>query len=172
MNNGIEHEVKMKSNGKQNNEACITEPFQIGRLISMLYRAGVSFFTYKAEPFDLAGGQMGLIFYLSKHDGVSQDELSRILEVDKATVTRAIHKLEQINLVKRRRDANDHRVNRVYITEEGQSLQHGLGLISKEWQNILLNDFSKEEIDQLEFLFNKLSNNARAYKSTLNKKSE
>lgn len=162
----------MKINDVQNPDACITEPFQIGRLISMLYRAGQSFFTYKAEPFDIGGGQMGLIFYLSKHDGISQDELTRVMEVDKATVTRAIHKLEEANLVKRCRDTNDQRVNRVYITAEGQALQHGLGLISKEWQNVLLNDFSKQEIEQLELLFNKLSNNARAYKSTLNKKSE
>ena len=162
----------MKSNDLQKKEPSITEPFQIGRLISMLYRAGLSFFAFKAEPYDLAGGQMGLIFYLSRHDGVSQDELVRVLEVDKATVTRAIHKLEKAKLVKRQRDPIDLRVNRVYITAEGQSLQHVLGLISKEWQNILLNDFSSAEIQQLEFLFNKLSNNARVYKATLSKKSE
>lgn len=162
----------MKTNDALNSEACITEPFQIGRLISMLYRAGFSFFTNKAESFDLAGGHMGLIFYLSKHDGVSQDELSRVLEVDKATITRTIHKLEQAHLVNRRRDLNDQRVNRVFITDEGRSLQHDFARISKEWQNILLKDFSQDEIKQLEFLFNKLSNNARVYKSTLNKKSE
>jgi len=146
-----------------------SEVFHIGRLISVLYRAGQSFFSTKASNFDIGGGHMGLIFHLYKHDGASQDELSKALEVDKATITRSVSKLEENGLVERQRDASDHRINRIVLTESGHAMQNDLKNIALEWQTTLLDGFTKEERDTLNNLFDKLMINARAYKHNNNK---
>lgn len=141
-----------------------SEALHIGRFISVLYRAGQSFFSAKASNFDIGSGHMGLIFHLYKHDGASQDELSKALEVDKATITRSVSKLEENGLVERQRDTTDQRINRIVLTESGHAVQNDLKNIALEWQMTLLEGFTDEERETLNSLFDKLMTNARAYK--------
>lgn len=148
----------------------LSEYYQIGRIISIIYRAGQSFFVHNVKDLDIGGGHMALIFHLYKHDGASQDELAKALEVDKATVTRAIHKLEEQGVVERRRDPIDQRINRIVLTESGHAHQSQLREIANEWHETLLFDFSEEEVDQLKYLLDKLTKNAVTYKNTLLKK--
>lgn len=138
--------------------------FHIGRFISVLYRAGQSFFSTKASNFDIGGGHIGLIFHLYNHDGASQDELSKALEVDKATITRSVSKLEENGLVERQRDTSDQRINRIVLTESGHAMQNDLKIIALEWQTTLLEGFTEEERETLKNLFDKLMINARNYK--------
>ncbi|HAS74657.1 MAG TPA: hypothetical protein DCS67_10985 [Clostridiales bacterium UBA8960] len=142
-------------------------PFEIGRLISVLYRTGYAYFTHKTADHDLSGVQIGLIFHLYKHDGVSQDELTKALEVDKATVTRSLNKLETCGIIERKRDIDDQRVNRILLTAHGHALRHDLKRVAKEWQDTLLKGFSEQEIEVLASMFNKLTDNARAFRETL-----
>jgi len=147
-----------------------SEYYQIGKIVSILYRAGQSFFAHNVKDLDITGGHMSLIFHLYKHDGASQDELAKALEVDKATITRAIHKLEEQGIVERRRDLNDQRINRIVLTDVGHAHQNELKGIAGEWHETLLKDFSSDEIDTLKYLLDKLTNNAVTYKNTLLKK--
>lgn len=153
-------EIAIHSDGK------LSDFSQLGKLISVLYRAGQSFFAHQTSNFDIGGGQLSLIFYLYKHNGASQDELTRALEVDKATITRSIHKLEKEGIVTRQRDEIDHRINRIVLTDIGFSLQNDLKGIALLWHETLLDGFSKEEVHQLELLFGKLLTNARNYKNS------
>lgn len=153
-------EIAIKPDGR------LSDIPEIGKLISVLYRAGQSFFAHQTSDFDIGGGQLTLIFYLYKHNGASQDELTKALEVDKATVTRSIHKLEKEGIVKRIKDELDHRVNRIVLTDVGFSLQNELKGIALSWHETLLEGFSTDEVSQLEILFGKLLNNARNYKNS------
>ena len=154
----------MKENTK------LSEYYQIGKIISILYRSGQSFFSHNIKDLDIGGGHMSLIFHLYKQDGASQEELAKALEVDKATVTRAIHKLEEQGIVERRRDPVDQRINRIVLTESGHSHQNELKAITREWHETLLKDFTDEETETLKYLLDKLMNNAVTYKNTLLKK--
>ncbi|GAB6106786.1 MarR family winged helix-turn-helix transcriptional regulator [Fusibacter bizertensis] len=147
-------------------DGSLSDFLEIGKLISVLYRAGQSFFAHQTSAFDIGGGQLTLIFYLYKHNGASQDELTRALEVDKATITRSIHKLEKEGIVKRIKDEMDHRINRIVLTDVGFSLQNELKGIALSWHETLLEGFSIDEITQLEILFGKLLSNARNYKNS------
>lgn len=156
-------EIDVKPDGR------LTDFSQIGKLISILSRAGQSFFAQKASDFDIGGGQLSLIFYLYKHDLSSQDELTKALEVDKATITRSVNKLEKCGHVERIRDAQDHRINRIRLTEAGRNVHDNLKGIAREWHDVLLEGFTTDEAQQLEILFGKLLQNARQYKSAQSK---
>lgn len=159
-----------KENPIAGRKTKISDDYQIGRIISIIYRAGQSFFTHNVKDLDIGGGHVALIFHLYRHDGASQDELAKALEVDKATVTRAIHKLEEQGVVERRRDPIDQRINRIVLTKSGHAHQSELKEVAREWHETLLNDFSEEEVDQLKYLLDKLTKNAVTYKNTLLKK--
>jgi len=137
---------------------------EIGRQISMLYRAGISFYSGKSNNLDFGAGQMSIIFYLFHHQGASQDELTKQLEVDKATITRSVKKLESAGILERKKDEQDQRINRITLTEAGYAIQSDLKKLTDQWQSILLKDFSDGELEQLMPLFEKLLKNVRDFK--------
>jgi DNA-binding MarR family transcriptional regulator len=59
--------------------------------------------------------------YLGDHDGAPQQELVDALCIDAKNVVLLLNELEESGLLIRRRDSEDRRRHRVYITESGQA---------------------------------------------------
>jgi DNA-binding MarR family transcriptional regulator len=90
-------------------------------------------------------GQEMLLKYLWNQDGRSQKEIGELMEIQSATVTRMVIRMERAGFVERRTDPDDQRVSRVYLTERGRSLQP---VVEQGWMAIeqqILADFSLEE---------------------------
>ena len=71
---------------------------------------------YKATPEGL-----GILFLLSRQDGLTQGQISEFLAKDKAAVTRLLTFLEKEDLVQRSPDSEDRRVVRTHITAKGST---------------------------------------------------
>src|SRR6266699_1816540 len=90
-------------------------------------------------------GQEMLLKYLWNQDGLSQKEIGEFMEIQSATVTRMVIRMERAGFVERRTDPDDQRVSRVYLTQRGRSLQP---VVEQGWMAIeqqILADFSLEE---------------------------
>ena len=90
-------------------------------------------------------GQEMLLKYLWNQDGLSQKEIGEFMEIQSATVTRMVIRMERAGFVERRTDPDDQRVSRVYLTERGRSLQPA---VEQGWMAIeqqILADFPLEE---------------------------
>ncbi|MFD1872708.1 MarR family winged helix-turn-helix transcriptional regulator [Hymenobacter bucti] len=72
---------------------------------------------------DLTLEMMQVLHYLWGHDGVSQQEIARAANRDKATMTAMLDNLVRRDLVERRADLHDRRTNRVVLTPKGQALE-------------------------------------------------
>jgi DNA-binding MarR family transcriptional regulator len=151
-------------------EKCNTEEFILGRSISMLHRQCRWFMNQRMSALGLGSGQHIYLFHLAHNNGTSQDEISRALELDKATTARAIQKLELLGFVTRKISEKDKRVNHVYLTDKGFSIQDELKAFSSEWKDILVAGMSTEEMVMLEHLFNRMTSNASNYRSSHSKK--
>lgn len=68
-------------------------------------------------------GQEMLLIQLWEVEGLTQSELADELCVEAPTITRMLQRMEKTGLIERRSDPNDARVSRVYVTDEGASLQ-------------------------------------------------
>ncbi len=75
------------------------------------------------RSFNLTISQYNVLMLLDAERGWRLTDLSERLLFDKSTVTRIIDRLEQMALVRRTADSNDRRVQRVVLTEAGQSLR-------------------------------------------------
>ena len=78
------------------------------------------------EQIGLYRGQPPVLQTLGRQEGLSHSELARQLHVKPATITQMIKRMEQAGFVQRRRDAEDERVSRVYLTELGRAIQGDL----------------------------------------------
>ena len=75
------------------------------------------------DPLGITYPQYLTLLALWEEDGVSVKHLGERLTLDSATLTPLLKRLEQQDLVQRRRDNRDERVVRLYLTKKGKALQ-------------------------------------------------
>jgi DNA-binding MarR family transcriptional regulator len=146
----------------------LSNGFKLSRDISIIFRHGKAYIDSEMAAYAIGSGQYGFLYFLYAHDGATQDEISKALDMDKATTARAIQKLELNGFVKRKRNESDHRVNNVFLTEKSKQLKSDLFGIARRWDAILLENFSEAEKETLQHLMLKLSQNAKSFKDCCN----
>ena len=82
----------------------------IGKYISQLYRRGGAFISKGMEKYNIGQGQFMFLMELYTQDGKNQEDLSKILKIDKGTTARAIKRLEEEGYVRREKDDHDKRI--------------------------------------------------------------
>src|SRR5919199_6569515 len=95
-----------------------------------------------------AGTWFSLVL-LAKEEGISQGELSQRFEIDPSRVTRLAKRLEREGLVLRKRDPEDHRMVRVFLTEKGRGLVEDLSEHRVKFDRQIGSILSPEELTGL-----------------------
>lgn len=135
----------------------------VGRYISILYRHAQVYISSRMKPYNIGSGQYSFLLVLYRNDGISQEELSDQLMIDKGTTARAIEKLEKAGYVVREKNPRDRRAYNVYITDKARELQPVLYEKMLSWTDILLEDLSLEEKDMLYVILRKMVNSAKLH---------
>lgn len=125
----------------------IKEP--IGKYISQIYRKGRSFINKGLLEHDMGYGQMLFLIQLYKQDGISQEDLTKKLSIDKGTTARSIKKLEQEGFVVRSKDEHDKRAYKIYLTDKSKEKQEAVCNALQEWETTLTENITEEERDTL-----------------------
>lgn len=129
----------------------------MGKYIGEIHRASGIYFTKKFSKFGIGAGQYLFLLNLYTHDGITQEELTDKIKLDKATTARAIKRLEDEGYVNRVRKENDRRAYNLKLTEKAEQIREEVYLIMDEWETKVRNCFTNEESEELMKLLNKLS---------------
>ena len=97
----------------------------------------------------VGGMKWFLLTVLDRRDGLSQGEFTQEYEMDPSRVTRTAQSLEADGLIRRERDAEDNRVMRMYLTEEGSQVLDGLPEINDQLRRRVHSVLSEEEFEEL-----------------------
>ena len=119
----------------------------IGRLVSILYRQSQVYFNCILKEFDITSAEYSLLLYLYKKDGITQDDLSTYLYIDKSAIARAIKSLEQKGYVIRDKDDVDKRFNRVYLSEKAKLYKDEIRKRIWTWSEFLTEGLDEETVD-------------------------
>jgi len=76
---------------------------------------------YKDLGYDITPEAAQALMIIQHFEGLTQTRLAHILEKDKASITRLLNSLVQLNLVERIQDTNDRRIIRAHITAKGKN---------------------------------------------------
>lgn len=125
-------------------KACRANRASIGELLSGL---------------GLHVGQEMVLIELLSEDGLRSGELAARLGVEPPTATKMLGRLEGSGLVERRRDRDDARCGRVFLTEEGRSLEGPLARVWEENEEKLLAGIGEEERRELHRLLGRVRRN-------------
>jgi len=99
-----------------------------------------------------AGGSLGTWIVLSalSDDGVvSQTVLASRMQVEGATITHHVDRLEKLGLVRREIDATDRRVRKIELTADGVRLHKTLLAAAKEFEAALFAGIGKRQQAEL-----------------------
>ena len=131
----------------------------VGKYISIIHRTGSSFLSKEFSKFNIGSGQYMYLIHLYTNDGLSQEELTEILNIDKGTTAKSIKKLETEGFVMRVKDKNDKRINRVYLTHKALEIKDEFLSSTNAWENTLTSNLSYAEKEQALTLLKKITYN-------------
>lgn len=143
-----------------------TDEHTIGKWISILYRYGQNYISKRLEPYNIGSGQYIFLMHLYKNDGISQENLSDKLKMDKATTAKALKKLEEEGYINREIDCSDKRAYQIFITPKALEIRQIIHATIKSWEEILSRGLSKEETDMVNNILKKMAENAAGFHKT------
>ena len=132
-------------------------------MINLIGRCQNVFRTDNSVADDLAPCHHSFVFAISKNPGLTQEQLSRKLCLNKSTVTRTVFYLEEHGYVRREASLSDKRSLLVYPTEKMEKVFLEVRAIAARWRDYLLSDFSPEELSEFSKTLEKLTNKAQDY---------
>ncbi|MBI5959858.1 MAG: MarR family transcriptional regulator [Chloroflexi bacterium] len=111
------------------------------------------------EQITMHRSQATLLCKLFVHDGLTQSEIAQQLSVQGATVTDMLQRMEESGLVLRRRDPDDNRLVRVYLTDAGREKERFITEQFMKLENAIFADFDESERSALRQFLNRLLRN-------------
>jgi DNA-binding MarR family transcriptional regulator len=118
------------------------EHWQLLAQFSQTFRSASDTFSDQAN---VPRGQATVLCVIASQDGLTQSEIAERLSVQGATVTTMLQKLEEAGLVTRRRDPDDNRLVRVYLTEAGLEKEHAINAQFGNMQAVAFKGISDAE---------------------------
>lgn len=135
----------------------------IPRWVSLLYRYGQIYIGEQLKGHDIGKGQYMFLNALYKEDGLSQEELSGYLKIDKGTTAKALKKLEEQGYVYRKVREEDRRSYQINLTEKSLGIKDEFRNVLTDWRSILSAGLSEEEERLTLELLEKIGRNAARY---------
>lgn len=134
------------------------------KLTNSIYRCTQIYIDKKLEKFRLTTGSYPYLLVLNANEGISQNDISRELNVDKAMSARTIKKLIEFEYVRKEQNVEDTRAYKLYITDKGKAIIPEIIKITDAWANILTEGNENKEFETSIRLLEKVLNNAEKYK--------
>lgn len=113
------------------------------------------------ENHKLTSGQPKILEYLKEHDGAVQKDIACACQIEPATVTSLLFRMEKNNLVERRMKKGDRRFLCTYLTENGKRAAESVAESFESTECIALNGFSKEEKEKFIYFLEKVNKNLK-----------
>lgn len=119
---------------------------QMNSDILAVYRCGNQFRNEKMAEYGLKGIHIGYLTRICAQPGISQEGLAQKMYINKSTVTRQAAVLEETGFITRRPSEEDKRMLMLYPTEKALTLLPKLRQIVEQWDALITQDMTEEEI--------------------------
>jgi DNA-binding MarR family transcriptional regulator len=127
-----------------------------GFMIRRCHQIAVSIFADECREFDLTTTQYGILYVLSRHSGIDQISLARLLGLDRSTTGMVVARLEERLLLRRAVDPTDKRKRLLELTPAGEKILTRVQPVVRRAQERLFAPFNAEEREMLVVLLDRL----------------
>lgn len=128
------------------NEDCIS--FLLGKAYQQVNQTARELLV----PYGVTPVQFASLNLLWVNNDLSGAVLGERLQLDSATITGVIDRLEQMGLVERWADSDDRRVKHIHLTKAGMELQGPLTTVIEQLNNEFFGRFTRHESELLQVM--------------------
>ncbi len=107
----------------------------------------------------LSVGQPKVLEYLFTHDGAIQKTIAQACQIEPATVTSLLSRMEKSGLIERKYKDDDKRYICVYLTESGRNESECVVNAFNIVEKIALRNFAETEKEQFKFFLKRVNSN-------------
>ena len=124
--------------------------------VNITHRCFNKYHATKLKDYGIGGHQMMYIVRICHHPGIKQDLLSKHISVNKSNVTRQLAALEKDGFIERKPSMEDKRSVLVYPTAKALEVCPIIEEMRSEWNDLILEDFTVEEVELLLSMMSKV----------------
>lgn len=121
-----------------------------GGLIAITHRKIQIYWNRELRKHNVTASEIPVLFQLYHEEGITQDEIALRQALDKSAVTRIIQSMIKKGFLERKKDADDRRCNRIFLTEKGKALYPPIQASREKLNACLLSQMNESE--QNEFI--------------------
>ena len=116
--------------------------------------------TEKMAPYGLKACHISYLLNICRYPGISQDKLAQKICFNKSNVARQVAVLEEAGYITRQSAPADKRVMELYPTEKATALIPEIRKILNQWNDMVAEDLTPEEIETVTHLLEKMKEKA------------
>ncbi len=131
----------------------------LGRCVSIFDRLMKMYYEHGLADYEIGWGQQFYVEYIYDHPGTSAQQMVKYICVDKATLTKAVKKLLEIEYISVVSDDRDKRIKHLYLTEKAVPAAMRIKKIHSSFYNTFSAGLSSEDISGIEEAMEKMVDN-------------
>ena len=138
-----------------NNEELVTK--------NTVYASGFFYYITKShniylysfiKDLNINGNEYSFLLYLFHNNGSSQSDISKSFKIPKSQVSRSLKKLEEKNLIIRKKDMDNKKVYKVFLTDKSNEIIEELLQAEINWSKMIYSELASNEKEAREILTN------------------
>jgi len=138
----------------------------LGKTIHHISRGIHWMVKHQLDEYGVGSGQHFFLFLVDQQPGITQNEVSRKTDIDKATAAKGICRLEERGYIRRVPDQKDRRVRHLYLTERGKEIIPTIRNSFRKVTEICSAELTSGEQEQLFLLLHKVDHSLSTYIET------
>ncbi|MGH8686254.1 MAG: MarR family winged helix-turn-helix transcriptional regulator [Burkholderiales bacterium] len=131
----------------------------VGYLVTRVRAAIFSAVDRDVAAWGVSAAQCSILIYIAHGRGDRAADIARDYDYDTGSMTRMVARLTAKRLLRRVRDDNDRRVQRLELTAAGRRLAGEVPAVAAKVLNQHLRGFTRAELDQLKVLLQRMLDN-------------
>ena len=135
----------------------------VSGLLKEISRFGRAYRDKALAPLGLCSRQGMYIREICACPGISQEQLTRIIRINKSNVARQVAAMEEEGYIQRQCCGKDKRVMRLYPTQKALDILPQIMEVMENWEASLLQGLTPEERDVLRGTLSRVLENARQF---------
>lgn len=137
-------------------ENCFPE---IGRCVSIFDRLMKMYYDHGLSEYEIGWGQQFYVEYIYEYPGATPQEMTDRFRVDRATLTKTIRKLTEVEYIRVEGDEKDRRVKHLYLTDKALPAAKRIKEIHAEFYETFRSGLTSDELETAERLLLKMADN-------------
>ena len=131
------------------------------RQINVVSRCAALYRSEHLKDTGLSACHSSYILTVCRFPGISQEQVSQHIYINKSNVTRQLAFLEENGFIERRQSETDRRVLLVYPTQKALDVLPFVQQTNHEWNNYITKGFSADELDKFNGMMERISGEQR-----------